>query len=60
MLAYLRTPLSSEEFVMEFATKNVQMWSEQLLEVANSAKTLPHATFTAFGHGYVHNSSKKS
>ena len=35
-------------------TKKVQEWSEQLLDLANIATTQPHATFTAFGHGYVH------
>ena len=60
MLAHLRTPLSSEEFVKEFVTKNVLERSEQLLELSNIATTVPHATFTGFGHGYVHNPSKKS
>ena len=51
---YLGTPLVPEEFTEEFVTKKVQEWSEQLLELANIATTQPHATFTAFGHGYVH------
>ena len=51
---YLGTPLGPEEFTEEFVTKKVQEWSEQLLELANIATTQPHATFTAFEHGYVH------
>ena len=31
-----------------------QEWSEQLLELTNVAITQPHATFTAFVHGYIH------
>ena len=57
--AYLRIPLGKEKFVKKFVTKKVQEWSEQLLELANIATTQPHATFTAFGHGYVHNSIVK-
>ena len=60
MSTYLRTPLSSEEFVKELVTKKVPEWSEQLRELANIATTQPHATFTAFGHEYVHNPSKIS
>ena len=52
-------PLSSKEFVKEFVAKNVNEWSEQLLEPSNIATTLPHATFTAFGHGYMHKPSKE-
>ena len=35
--------------------KNVQEWSEQLLELGNIATTQSHATVTVFGQGYVHN-----
>ena len=40
---------------MEFVTKKVQEWSEHLLEPTNIRTPQPHATFTAFGHGYMHN-----
>ena len=38
--------------------KKVQKLYETLLELAKIATIQPDATFTAFGHGYVHNPSK--
>ena len=51
---YLGAPLGSDEFMTEFVSRKVQEWSVQLLELAGIATTQPHATFSAFVHGYVH------
>ena len=51
---HLGAALGSQEFIDQFVTDKVQKWNEELLLLAEVAKTQPHAAYAAFIHGYVH------
>ena len=51
---HLGSPLSSKESVDQFVSEKITQWSEELLLLADLAKSQPHATYAAFTHGYVH------
>ena len=51
---HLGAPLGSKEFVDQFVSEKITQWSEELLLLADIAKSQPHAAYAAFTHGYVH------
>ena len=49
---YLGSPIGSQSFVEEFVQEKVGVWTDELLQLCQWACTQPHATFTAYTHGW--------
>ena len=51
---HLGAPLGSKDFINQFVSEKVTNWKEELMLLAEIAKSQPHAAYAAFTHGYVH------
>ena len=51
---YLGAAIGSAEYCNRFIEKKVTDLQNELIQLANIATSQPHATFTAFIHGFVH------
>ena len=51
---YLGAPLGSGDYVKEFVKEKVNMWVSELSLLSDIARALPHASYAAFIHGFVH------
>lgn len=47
-------PLGSKEYVDQFVSEKITQWRDELLQLADIAKSQPHAAYTDFTHGYIH------
>ncbi len=51
---YLGAALGSKEYCEQYTAKKVNQWLDELLVLTEIATTQPHATYTAYIHGFVH------
>ena len=48
---HLGAAIGSRSYTVEYVNGKVRKWSEEIIQLANIAKTQPHAAYCAYTHG---------